>query len=52
MSMAMSFMKLQILTGDHSKRQSTLLKTFSSHPDFNERIERIYQRAVNDGYVE
>ena len=52
MSMAISFMKLQILTGDHSKRQSTLLKTFSSHPDFNERIERIYQRAVNDGYVE
>ena len=52
MSMAISFMKLQILTGDHSKRQSTLLKTFSSHPDFNERIERVYQRAVNDGYVE
>ena len=49
--MGLAFKKLKALSkqGDGSKYDK-LLEAFSSHPNFDERIERMKSRAINDGY--
>jgi len=51
-ALGLAFKKLKTLSEneDHSKYER-LLYAFSSHPDFDERIERIEQRAMEDGYL-
>ncbi len=50
-AMGLAFVKLKSLSNkkDHSKYDK-LLEAFSSHPDFDERIERMREKALNDGY--
>ena len=50
-AMGLAFKKLKALSKqkDHKKYQK-LLDTFSSHPDFDERIERMKAKAEEDGY--
>lgn len=50
-AMGLAFKKLKALSkqGDGSKYDK-LLEAFSSHPNFDERIERMKSRAINDGY--
>jgi len=50
-AMALAFKKLKALSQkrDHSKFDK-LLEAFSSHPDFDERIDRMQEKALNDGY--
>ncbi len=50
-AMGLAFKKLKSLSKkkDHSKYEK-LLEAFSSHPDFDERIERMREKALNDGY--
>ena len=50
-AMGLAFRKLKALSKqkDHSKYDK-LLSAFSSHPDFDERIERMRAKAEKDGY--
>ena len=50
-AMGLAFKKLKALSKqkDHKKYQK-LLDAFSSHPDFDERIERMKAKAEEDGY--
>ena len=49
--MGLAFKKLKALSkqGDSSKYDK-LLEAFSSHPNFDERIKRMKEKAKNDGY--
>lgn len=50
-AMGLAFKKLKQLSESKNKsRYELLLNTFSSHPDFDKRIERMRQRAKKDGY--
>ncbi len=50
-AMGLAFKKLKALSkqGDSSKYDK-LLEAFSSHPNFDERINRMREKAKNDGY--
>ena len=48
--MGLAFKKIKKLTGSNDLRYSTLMQAFSSHPDFDERIERMRRKAREDGY--
>ena len=50
-AMGLAFKKLKALSkqGDSSKYDK-LLEAFSSHPNFDERIKRMREKAKNDGY--
>jgi len=51
-AMGLAFKKLKALSKQNSNsKYSKLLEAFSSHPDFDERIERMRIKAENDGYV-
>ncbi|MCD7970907.1 MAG: M48 family metallopeptidase [Alistipes sp.] len=47
--LAMAFEKLEQL--DSGARSSSVQKLFSSHPDTQNRVDRIARRATQDGYV-
>ena len=50
-AMGLAFKKLKQLSESKNKsRYELLLNAFSSHPDFDKRIERMRQRAKKDGY--
>ena len=50
-AMGLAFKKLKQLSESKNKsRYDKLLQAFSSHPDFNKRIEHMRQRAKKDGY--
>ena len=51
-AMGLAFKKLKAISQqrDNSKYEK-LLQAFSSHPDFDERIDRMRSKAENDGYV-
>lgn len=49
--MAMSFEKLSSLDGNSSKKASAVQKMFSSHPETQDRIKRMSERAKKDGYT-
>ena len=50
-AMGLAFKKLKVISQrkDRSKYEKWL-EAFSSHPDFDERIERMRDRAKSDGY--
>ena len=50
-AMGQAFKKLQKLSKQKSSRYDKLLSAFSSHPDFDERIEHMKEKAEADGYV-
>lgn len=50
-AMGLAFKKMKKLSeGKNSSRYDKWLRAFSSHPDFDKRIERMRQRAKRDGY--
>jgi putative metalloprotease len=50
-AMGLAFKKMKQLSESKNKsRYEVLLNAFSSHPDFDKRIERMKQRAKKDGY--
>lgn len=51
-AMGLAFKKLKAISQqkDHSKYEK-LLEAFSSHPDFDERINRMRSKAEKDGYI-
>ena len=49
-AMGKAFIKLKDLSQNNSSQYSILLQAFSSHPDFDERIRRMKEKAENDGY--
>ncbi|MBQ9584983.1 MAG: M48 family metalloprotease [Muribaculaceae bacterium] len=50
-AMGLAFKKLkQLSQGKNKSRYDALLQAFSSHPDFDKRIERMRKRAQKDGY--
>ena len=50
-AMGLAFKKLKSLSKQRDQsKYSKLLEAFSSHPDFDERIERMRIKAQNDGY--
>ena len=50
-AMGKAFIKLKELSGQKgNSRVQQWLQAFSSHPDFDQRIERMRQRAEEDGY--
>lgn len=50
-AMGLAFIKMkQLSEGKNKSRYDKWLQTFSSHPDFDKRIERMRQRAKSDGY--
>lgn len=51
-AMGLAFKKLKaILKQKDKSNYSKLLEAFSSHPDFDDRIERMRTRAIQDGYI-
>ena len=51
-AMGLAFKKLKALSNQSaSSKYSKLLEAFSSHPNFDERIERMKSRAIDDGYI-
>ena len=49
--MGLAFKKLKSLQeSKNSSKYSTLLRAFSSHPDFDKRIEHMRDRCRRDGY--
>lgn len=50
-AMGQAFKKLQKLSKQKSSKYDKLLSAFSSHPDFDERIEHMKEKAEADGYV-
>ena len=50
-AMGLAFKKLQKLSKQKSSKYDKLLSAFSSHPDFDERIEHIREKAEADGYT-
>lgn len=50
-AMGLAFKKLKAISKQRDKsKYSKLLDAFSSHPDFDERIERMKSKAIIDGY--
>ncbi len=50
-AMGLAFIKMkQLAEGKNKSRYDKWLQAFSSHPDFDKRIERMRQRARSDGY--
>jgi len=50
-AMGLAFIKMkQLSEGKNKSRYDKWLQAFSSHPDFDKRIERMRQRAMKDGY--
>ena len=50
-AMGLAFKKLKAISKQKDKsKYSKLLDAFSSHPDFDERIERMKSKAIDDGY--
>ncbi len=49
-AMGLAFKKLKALSKRKESKYDILLEAFSSHPDFDERIARMREKAVNDGY--
>lgn len=50
-AMGLAFRKLKAISIQKDKsKYSKLLDAFSSHPDFDERIERMKSKAIGDGY--
>ncbi len=49
-AMALAFQKLKKHSKSGSGRWNKYLQAFSSHPDFDTRIQRMSQRAEEDGY--
>ena len=50
-AMGLAFKKLKAISKQRDKsKYSKLLDAFSSHPDFDERIELMKSKAINDGY--
>ena len=50
-AMGLAFKKVKALSeGDTASKFSKWLQAFSSHPDFDERINRMRTRAENDGF--
>lgn len=51
-AMGKAFIKLKKMSQQGSdSRYAMLLKAFSSHPDFDERIQRMRDRSKQDGYA-
>ena len=50
MAMVRLFEKLKKLSKQQDSRYQKFLKAFSSHPDFDQRINHLKQRAEEDGY--
>lgn len=49
-SMALSFKKLKALEGSSGGSSGPINQLFSSHPDLDDRIDRMESRAIKDGY--
>ena len=49
-AMGLAFKKLKDLSKEKDSKYQKLLSAFSSHPDFDERIERMRGKAKKDGY--
>lgn len=50
-AMGLAFKRLKTISKQKDKsKYSKLLDAFSSHPDFDERIERMKSKAIGDGY--
>ncbi len=49
-AMGLAFKKLKALSKQKNSKYQKLLSAFSSHPDFDERIERMRIKAKKDGY--
>ncbi|MBR1678575.1 MAG: M48 family metalloprotease, partial [Bacteroidales bacterium] len=49
-AMSMAFEKLQAVSGGSGAQASSVAKLFSSHPDTETRIQRMSQRATQEGY--
>ena len=49
-AMGLAFRKMKKLSESDEPKYSKLLQPFSTHPDFDERIERIREMAERDGY--
>lgn len=49
-AMALSFEKLKALEGSSGGSAGPINQLFSSHPDLDDRIERMESRALKDGY--
>lgn len=49
-AMGKAFLKLKELSQKKNSKYSVLLQAFSSHPDFDERIRRMKEKAEEDGF--
>ena len=49
-AIALAFKKMKEFLKKGDEKYDILLRAFSTHPDFEERIERIRKKAVSDGY--
>lgn len=49
-AIGLAFKKMKELEENGSSKYTKLLQPFSSHPDFDERIENIREKAEKDGY--
>lgn len=51
-AMGLAFKKLKAISKENDQsKYSKLLDAFSSHPDFDDRIERMRSKAISDGYI-
>ncbi len=49
-ALAMAFEKLKAMSGQNNSQYNQLLAAFSSHPDFDKRINRVKKKAKKDGF--
>ena len=49
-AIALAFKKIKEFSQEDEEAFDILLQAFSTHPDFEERIERIKEKAIHDGY--
>ncbi len=50
MALAVAFEKLKAMSGQKNSQYNQLLAAFSSHPDFDKRINRVKKKAKKDGF--
>lgn len=50
-AMVLSFKKLQQLQGSTSSKSNVINQLFSTHPDLEQRIAKMEQKAKQDGYI-
>ena len=50
-AMALSFKKLKAIEGSGAENRGPINQLFSSHPDLDDRIQRMESRAAKDGYT-